>query len=253
MPGAAQPNAGIIQGWQALEDGWGDQMNANLRALDLLVMPRVLDKDIAVPPSTPTSGDAYIVAASPTGAWAGHATHIARWQAPVSPATTPVASWEFIVPKEGWEVWLDDDNARVRFDGAAWGAIPVLSHSHAISDTTGLQAALDSKALALVAVNAQTGTTYTLAASDAGKVVRQSNASPITTTVPANSAVAIAVGSVIAVRQTGDGQITLTEGSGVAINTPTGFVKKTGRKHATMMLHKVGIDEWDLTGDLAAA
>lgn len=105
----------------------------------------------------------------------------------------------------------------------------------------------------VVAVNNQTATAYTLALADAGRVVRGSNASAQTYTIPTNAAAAIAVGRSVAVRQVAAGQITLTPASGVTLNTPTGFVAKTARQGATIMLHKVAANEWDLTGDLATS
>ena len=51
--------------------------NEALRALDAIVQLSVKDRDLAAPPGSPAEGDRYIVAASPTGAWAGHAGDIA--------------------------------------------------------------------------------------------------------------------------------------------------------------------------------
>ncbi len=233
---AAQPNLGLYSGFVDLEDNWGDDMNAALRVLDWAVMPRVLDRDLATPPGSPANGDAYIVAASPTGAWFGLATRLVRWSA-------QTGAWDAVTAKRGWEVWVEDEGARVRFDGSAWAAI-------GISAISGLQAALDAKAGLTVPYTAQTGTTYTLALADAATVVRASNASAITITVPANASVAFPTGSVVTIRQAGAGQITLSAAGGVTINIPTGFAAKTGRQGATVALHKVGTDAWDLTGDL---
>ena len=66
------------------------------------------------------------------------------------------------------------------------------------------------------AFNAQTGTTYTLAAADASKVVTASNASAITVTVPPSVYVA---GDIITLVQTGAGQVTFAQGAGVTINS----------------------------------
>ena len=89
MPATAQPNVGLLQGWSDLEDGWGEAMNANLRVLDLAVMPRVLSRTLTTPPGSPTAGDAYIIASSPTGAWASRAGQLARWSG---------AAWEGLSP-----------------------------------------------------------------------------------------------------------------------------------------------------------
>lgn len=85
--------------------------NEAIRALDAIVQIGVLDRDLAAPPATPANGDRYIVAASPTGAWAGQAGRIAAYQD---------GAWMFYPPREGWIAWLADENAAVVYDGAAW-------------------------------------------------------------------------------------------------------------------------------------
>lgn len=97
-------------------------MRALLRAFDQLVLMTVLDKDLATPPGSPANGDAYIVAASPTGAWAGQAGKIAVWSTEIATADTnsKVPAWEFYTPREGWLAYVADEDAPYRFDGAAW-------------------------------------------------------------------------------------------------------------------------------------
>jgi len=73
--------------------------------------------------------------------------------------------------------------------------------------------------------NEQTGTTYTLALTDDGKLVEMNNASANTLTVPPNSSVAFPVGSQILVLQTGAGQTTLVAGAGVTVNSKDGNLK----------------------------
>jgi hypothetical protein len=63
-------------------------------------------------------------------------------------------------------------------------------------------------------LNAQTGTSYTLAATDKDAVVTASNASAITITI--NNSV-FSAGDRITVVQTGAGQVTFAQGSGVTI------------------------------------
>jgi len=57
--------------------------------------------------------------------------------------------------------------------------------------------------VAPLAINAQTGTTYTFVIGDAGKLVTSSNGSAQTVTVPPNSSVAFAVGTQIIVQNIG--------------------------------------------------
>lgn len=74
----------------------------------------VKDKDLAAPPGAPAQGDAYIVAAAPTGAWTGWAGRIAFYMG---------TAWLSIVPIEGTEAYAQDENAKYRYSGAAWTAI----------------------------------------------------------------------------------------------------------------------------------
>lgn len=89
--------------------------NEALFALDTLVQLACLDRDLAAPPAAPEEGDRYIVAASPSGAWTGHAGQIATWQDGL---------WRFVAPGAGFLAYLADEHRFVLFDGAAWSAFP---------------------------------------------------------------------------------------------------------------------------------
>lgn len=99
--------------------------------------------------------------------------------------------------------------------------------------------------------NAQTGTSYTLAITDAGNVVTCSNGSAVTVTVPPNSSVAFPAGTQIEIIQTGAGAVTLAQGSGVTINSKAGN-KKLGGQHVGVTLLKTATDTWQLMGDLTS-
>jgi hypothetical protein len=99
------------------------------------------------------------------------------------------------------------------------------------------------------AINFQTGTTYTLALTDAGDVVDCSNASAVTVTVPPNSSVAFAVGTQIEVMQGGAGKVTLAQGAGVTINSAAGN-KSIAARYVGVTLLKVATDTWRLMGSL---
>ncbi len=89
--------------------------NEALKILDAVVQLSVLDRDLSSPPASPAEGSRYIVAASPTGAWSGHAKHIAAYQD---------ATWTFYVPGEGWMTWISDENLAVVWNGTDWVALP---------------------------------------------------------------------------------------------------------------------------------
>jgi hypothetical protein len=100
-----------------------------------------------------------------------------------------------------------------------------------------------------ITLNAQTGTTYTLALTDNGRLVTLSNAAAITLTVPLNSSVAFATGAVVNIQQIGAGQVTVAGASGVTV---TGTGTKLRTQYSAAALVKTGTDSWTLIGDLSA-
>ena len=104
--------------------------------------------------------------------------------------------------------------------------------------------------VAPLAINAQTGTTYTFVIGDAGKLVTSSNGSAQTVTVPPHSSVAFAVGTQIIVQNIGSANATLAEGSGVTINSKDSN-KEIDGQYAAATLIKTATDAWSLIGALA--
>jgi len=102
-----------------------------------------------------------------------------------------------------------------------------------------------------VSINEQTGTSYTLVLADKSKLVDCANASAITLTVPPNSSVAFPIGSKIAVRQSDDGAITLTPGSGVTLQSQDSALATNGQ-YAMCVLIKVDTDTWAVEGNVVA-
>jgi len=100
-----------------------------------------------------------------------------------------------------------------------------------------------------VAINAQTGTTYTTVLTDASKLVTLNNASAITLTIPPNSSVAYPVGTKIDLLQIGAGQVTVAGGSGVTVNSTPTLKLRTQYSGATCIQYAA--DTWILAGDLA--
>lgn len=130
--------------------------------------------------------------------------------------------------------------------GGAWGSI-----TGTLSDQTDLQTALDAKGDKVLAINAQTGTTYTLVLSDASKLVTLSNGGAITLTVPTNASVAYPVGTVIALAQLGTGLVTVEGDTGVTINSTTPGDEDLVGQWATASLTKLATDTWLLSGGIA--
>lgn len=93
---------------------------------------------------------------------------------------------------------------------------------------------------------------YTLVAGDAGKMLLLSNgATAGTLTIPPNSSVAFPTGTVIDMTQTGSGQITVTPGSGVTINS-AGSATKFRVQYSGTSIIKTATDTWVLVGDITA-
>jgi hypothetical protein len=102
-----------------------------------------------------------------------------------------------------------------------------------------------------VDLNSQSGTTYTLVLTDAGKMIRCTNASAVTVTIPLNATVAFPTGTVIEVRQAGAGQVTISPTGGVTLNSESSM-RKTAAQYRGVSLIKVATDTWDLDGSLVA-
>jgi len=103
--------------------------------------------------------------------------------------------------------------------------------------------------VAPLAINAQTGTSYTFVAADAGKLVTSSNGSAQTVTIPPNSSVAFAIGTQIMVQNLGSANATLAQGSGVTIQSKDSN-KEIDGQFAGATCIKTATDTWSLIGAL---
>jgi hypothetical protein len=104
-----------------------------------------------------------------------------------------------------------------------------------------------------LAINAQTGTTYTTVLADNQKLVTQSNASAITTTIAPNGSVNYPVGAQITFAQIGAGQVTIEGGSGVTIQS-TGSnpsFPKLRSQYSTATAIQTVVDTWLVVGDIS--
>lgn len=195
MAAVTLPNNSVKTGYPNGAATWGADMNRNLRLLDALANMRVIDKDLAAPPGSPSSGQTYIVAASPTGAWAGQAGNLAIWQAGDDIA---VAGWFFVPPRSGWRAYVVDEDRYYKF-ATAWTLDA--SPSTLVTDAT---------------------TALTALPSAAGNYTRFTNAG--TKTYTFTDAQAYVIGAEYHGRNVGAGNLTLA-GAGSApfvLNPPTG-------------------------------
>jgi len=222
------PNLGLLVNGNLGEEHYAELMR-QFRGFDLLIQPRVLDKDLSAPPGSPADGAAYIVGGNPTGAWSGKAGNLARWSADL---TTP--AWEFFVPKEGWSTWVDDEDARYQYVGNAWSLVPT---GGAVSD--------------LPADPRIPTDSTTLVVADGAGGIHMNVASANTLTVPSNSTAAIPIKTTIPVLQRGAGKTTIVAASGVTVNVAAPLTLGMRAQWSQVALTKIDTNVWVLTGDLA--
>jgi len=147
--------------------------------------------------------------------------------------------------------------------GIKWGALPTASTTGAgvvqLNDTyaststvlaptaNALKTGLDTKEDKALTINDQSGTSYTLVAADANsKLVRFTNSSSITVTVPDATFTA---GQQINIAQSGAGQVSIVGGSGVTINATPSLNLRTQYSAATLVC--ITPTSFILYGDLA--
>lgn len=114
MPASTEPRSGLSFGWSLGESNWNTGMDANLLSIGRFAYHlSVKDRDLTAPPATPSAGDAYIVAASATGDWAGEDGNVAVWDG---------SAWAFGTPRVGWVAYIEDEEKLSAFKAAGWSA-----------------------------------------------------------------------------------------------------------------------------------
>ena len=112
------------------------------------------------------------------------------------------------------------------------------------------------QASAALALNAQTGTTYTFVLTDAdNKLVTASNASAQTYSIPTNANVAYPTGTQINIIAIGAGQVTInavTSGTTTVLsNGGTAASPKLRVQYSSATCIKVATDTWYVIGDIS--
>lgn len=95
--------------------------NDALNDLDALAQLSVIDRTQNTPPTSPATGDTYIIGNSPSGAWTGAAGKIAAY----------FAGWKIKTPLAGWCAWARPENRLLVYSGSGWSnlATPFLEVS----------------------------------------------------------------------------------------------------------------------------
>lgn len=102
-------------------------------------------------------------------------------------------------------------------------------------------------------INEQTGTSYTPVLADQYQVlITRSNASASTLTIPLNSSVAFATGTVITVLNKGAGVVTISGASGVTVTSGGATsASPTLAQFKSCALIKLATDSWYVVGAIA--
>jgi hypothetical protein len=100
-----------------------------------------------------------------------------------------------------------------------------------------------------LAFNAQTGTTYTLVATDSAKLVTTSNASPVTVTIPAD---VFTTGNQIHIQSIGVGLTTISGGSVTITSTgATAAAPRLRARYSAATIICTGTNTFTVLGDIA--
>lgn len=180
---------------------------------------------INVPASAPTNG------------------HVYTWSSS-GPVWSAGGSFSSPLTSKG-DLLIHDGTNHDRFPVGSDGYVPIADSDQ----TLGIKWSDPEWDKQVRSINDQSGTSYTLALSDAGAYVRCLNSAAITVTVPAESTTNFPIKTVISIEQKGAGQITVAAGSGVTINKYGGL--KTAGQYAVMQLIKVASDTWTCIGGVS--
>jgi hypothetical protein len=158
-------------------------------------------------------------------------------------------------PQEGQFAYTKDNNSLWYYTGSAWAASGATGDIEGI--TTGTDSGLSGGVTSGTAVlrlklefDAETGTTYTLVAGNLNQLVTLNNASAITLTVPPS---VFSAGDVINIAQIGAGQVTLSQGAGVTINSTgaTATAPKLRARYSAASIICTASNTFLVVGDIA--
>ena len=81
-----------------------------------------ITRGLSSPPGGESKGDTYIVKATGSGSWATHDDEIAVYNG---------STYDFVMPTEGFILWVNDEDTYYNYDGANWNmfsATPVTTY-----------------------------------------------------------------------------------------------------------------------------
>ncbi len=121
-----------------------------------------------------------------------------------------------------------------------------------IADVNGLSTALAAPPAPSPVVEL-TGASNTLALTHAGKWLKCNHTSTMTVTIPPQATVAWAANTQIEYEQYGAGVVTIMPGAGVTLRKRSTVTATTSGQYAVAGLKRIGLNEWQIFGDLGTA
>lgn len=97
---------GLTGDWDLGENNWKDDNDLNLLKLSVVVQGRALEL-VSATPGAPTEGDIYLFSDT-------HPTQAGKI------GVYDEATWKYITPGEGWQMWDIDSDFMREFDGTTW-------------------------------------------------------------------------------------------------------------------------------------
>ncbi len=85
--------------------------NEALSMIDGLVHLAVNSRVLGAPPVSPVDGDRYLIPAGATGDWTTH---------PGQVVLRMEGAWRYLTPREGWQLWVSNEDALLTYDGSSW-------------------------------------------------------------------------------------------------------------------------------------
>jgi hypothetical protein len=209
--------------YDAGQRNWGTPLSEDLRRLSALVQPRTASRTLALP-AAPTSDQHILIV--PANA-VQNANALALWDVV---GTAP--AWVFLSPEEGWRVWVADEARFVRFTAGAW---------------------IDEPPYGVARLRTLTGTAHTLQPLDCGAIIEATGTSTVTITIPTDTAVPFALGTLVHVTQIGGGTAKIVAAAGVTLNGTVGGTVDLAGQWSGAVLTKRGTNAWVIQGALAGS